>query len=48
MIVAVLPVKALNHSFGGYLFCLLALGQVLPSHTKIDHSLGRTKFVTNL
>lgn len=48
MIVAALLLKALNHSFGGYLFCLLALGQVLPSHRKIDHCVGRTKFITNL
>lgn len=41
-------VKALNHSFGGFLFCLLALGQILPSHRKIDHCVGRTKFVPNL
>lgn len=47
MIVTAVLVKTLNHSSGGYLFHLLALGQLLRSHRKIDHCVGRTKFVTN-
>lgn len=47
MIVTALLVKTLNHTFGEYLVYLLALGQLLPGHRKIDHSVCRTKFVTN-